>query len=90
MAKTEKLYGTGRRKKSIAGKASKDDVSGPVGIVKIVGDSYEQTKDYGAYYVFLQISYLVILFSVNLGVLNLLPFPALDGGRLVFLFIEVS
>lgn len=70
------------------GKASKDDVSGPVGIVKIVGDSYEQTKDYGAYYVFLQISYLVILFSVNLGVLNLLPFPALDGGRLVFLFIE--
>ena len=70
------------------GKASKDDVSGPVGIVKIVGDSYEETKDYGAYYVFLQIAYLTILFSVNLGVLNLLPFPALDGGRLVFLFIE--
>lgn len=70
------------------GRASKDDVSGPVGIVKIVGDSYEETKDYGAYYVFLQIAYLTILFSVNLGVLNLLPFPALDGGRLVFLFIE--
>lgn len=71
------------------GKADKDDVAGPVGIVKLVGDSYEETKDYGAYYVFLQISYLIILFSVNLGVINLLPFPALDGGRLVFLFIEV-
>lgn len=70
------------------GKVDKDDVAGPVGIVKIVGDSYEQTKPYGFYYVFLQISYLVILFSVNLGVVNLLPFPALDGGRLVFLFIE--
>lgn len=70
------------------GKADKDDVSGPVGIVKIIGDSYEETKDYGAYYVFLDIAYLIILFSVNLGVVNLLPIPALDGGRLVFLFIE--
>ena len=70
------------------GKANKDSVSGPVGIVKIVGDTYEETKDYGAYYVFLQIAYFIILLSVNLGVMNLLPFPALDGGRLVFLFIE--
>lgn len=70
------------------GKAGKDDVSGPVGIVKIVGDSYKETKDYGAYYVFLQIAYLTILLSANLGVVNLFPFPALDGGRLVFLFIE--
>ena len=70
------------------GKASKDDVSGPVGIVKIVGDSYEDSKEYGFKYVFLQIAYLVIILSVNLGIVNLLPFPALDGGRLVFLFIE--
>lgn len=70
------------------GKANKDDVSGPVGIVKIVGESYEATKDAGFYYVFLQISYLMILLSANLGVVNLLPFPALDGGRLVFLIIE--
>ena len=32
---------------------------------------------------------ITLLLSVNLGILNLLPFPALDGGRLVFLFIEV-
>lgn len=75
-------------KQIVTGKANKDDVAGPVGIVKVVGDSYEQTKDYGFKYVFLQISYLVILLSVNLGIVNLIPFPALDGGRLVFLFIE--
>lgn len=75
-------------KQIFTGKADKDSVSGPVGIVKIVGDSYEQTKDYGFKYVFLQIAYLVIILSVNLGIVNLLPFPALDGGRLVFLFIE--
>ncbi len=70
------------------GKASREDVSGPVGIVKLVGDSYNEAKQDGAYYVFLQLAYLTILLSVNLGVVNLLPFPALDGGRLVFLFIE--
>ena len=32
---------------------------------------------------------LAILLSANLGVMNLLPFPALDGGRLVFLVFEV-
>ena len=70
------------------GNASKDDVSGPVGIVKIVGDSYEASKEEGFREVFLQIAYLIIILSVNLGIVNLLPFPALDGGRLVFLFIE--
>ncbi|SEQ11603.1 regulator of sigma E protease [Lachnospiraceae bacterium RM5] len=70
------------------GKGTKDSVSGPVGIAKIVGDSYEATKDYGAYYVFLQIIYLMTIFSVNLGIVNLLPIPAVDGGRLLFLIIE--
>lgn len=71
------------------GKASVDDVSGPVGIVDIVGDTYKAAKQDGARYVFLNIAFLMVLFSTNLGVLNLLPFPALDGGRLVFLFLEV-
>lgn len=71
------------------GKASVDDVSGPVGIVDIVGDTYEAAKQDGARYVFLNIAFLMVLFSTNLGVLNLLPFPALDGGRLVFLVLEV-
>ena len=63
-------------------------MSGPVGIVKIVGDSYEASKEEGFREVFLQIAYLIIILSVNLGIVNLLPFPALDGGRLVFFFIE--
>lgn len=71
-----------------AGKVSKDDISGPVGIVNVIGDSYEQTKKEGAMAVLLQMSYITILLSANLGVMNLLPIPALDGGRLVFLIIE--
>ena len=70
------------------GKVSTNDVSGPVGLVSIVGDAYDQSKSIGYRAVFINIAYLVILFSVNLGVLNLFPLPALDGGRLVFLIIE--
>lgn len=72
----------------IGGKVSADDVSGPVGIVNAIGDTYEQSKEDGAFYVFLNMLNMSILLSANLGVMNLLPIPALDGGRLVFLIIE--
>lgn len=42
----------------------------------------------GLYYAFLNMLNWTILLSANLGVMNLIPFPALDGGRLVFLIIE--
>lgn len=71
-----------------SGKVSADDVSGPVGIVSAIGDTYEQSKADGAFYVFLNMINMSILLSANLGVMNLLPIPALDGGRLVFLIIE--
>lgn len=64
------------------------DLSGPVGIVKTVADTYEQSLADGLFYVFLNMLNIAILLSANLGVVNLLPLPALDGGRLVFLFIE--
>lgn len=70
------------------GKVSADEVSGPVGIVSAIGDTYEQSKQDGLYYVVLNMLNFAILLSANLGVMNLLPIPALDGGRLVFLFIE--
>lgn len=70
------------------GKVSADDVSGPVGIVSAIGDTYEQSKQDGLYYVILNMLNFAILLSANLGVMNLLPIPALDGGRLLFLFIE--
>ena len=57
-------------------------------IVKSIGDSYDASKADGYYYVFLNMINFSILLSANLGVMNLLPLPALDGGRLVFLIIE--
>lgn len=72
----------------IQGKVSRDDVSGPVGMAQTVTQIYDQSKPDGIYYILLNMMNFAILLSANLGVLNLLPFPALDGGRLVFLFIE--
>lgn len=72
----------------ITGKASVDEITGPVGIVNFVGDIVDETKDEGAGMVFLSLANFGILLSANLGVMNLLPLPALDGGRLVFLLIE--
>lgn len=72
------------------GGASVNDLSGPVGIVSVMGDVYEEsvTND-GYFYAFLNMLYFAVLLSANLGVMNLLPLPALDGGRLVFLIVEV-
>ena len=71
------------------GKAGVDDLSGPVGIVSAVGDAYDEASaSGGALEVFVTLMNLMILITANLGVINLLPFPALDGGRLVFLIIE--
>ena len=73
----------------IQGRLTLNDVSGPVGMVKIVDDTYEAVSPYGLSSVLLTMMELVILLSVNLGIMNLLPLPALDGGRLIFQFIEV-
>lgn len=72
----------------ITGDVGVDQLSGPVGIVNVVDDTYQQSKSYGAKVVFVQMLNIGILLSANLGVMNLLPLPALDGGRLVFLLIE--
>lgn len=72
----------------VRGQLTRNDVSGPVGIVKVVDETYEAVKDYGAINVALNMINIALLLSVNLGIINLLPLPALDGGRLVFLLIE--
>lgn len=64
------------------------DLSGPVGIVKTVGDQYNEAANYGIRVIFLTMLNWIILISANLGVMNLLPLPALDGGRLLFLIFE--
>ncbi len=64
----------------VTGKISMDAVSGPVGIAKQVGDAAN-----------IGITYLIgfaAMLSLNLAVLNLIPFPALDGGRIFILLIE--
>lgn len=73
----------------VTGKVGLDQMAGPVGIVNLVDDTYEVMKPAGMAIVFLNLMNIGILLSANLGVMNLLPIPALDGGRLVFLILEV-
>lgn len=80
----------------ITGQASMKQMSGPVGIVNMIGNSVSETASYGMQKsvgyavkaVIMQMLYMSVLLSANLGVMNLLPIPALDGGRLVFIIIE--
>lgn len=68
------------------GGASMRDLSGPVGIVSTItemGDQAESTGD-----AWRQIFYFAALIAVNLAVMNMLPFPALDGGRVFFLAVD--
>jgi len=72
----------------ITGQVGRNDISGPVGMAQTVNEIYTESKPDGIYYVWLNMLNFAILLSANLGVLNLLPLPALDGGRLIFLFVE--
>lgn len=73
----------------VTGGVSVNDLSGPVGIVQNMGEVYEEAvQTSGYYYAFLNMLNWTIMLSANLGVMNLLPIPALDGGRLVFLIVE--
>ena len=71
------------------GKVSTNDIAGPVRIVTIIDRTVEENTRYGFVTVVMNLLNLMVMFSANLGVMNLLPFPALDGGRLVFLFWEL-
>lgn len=64
----------------VTGRYGMEAVSGPVGVAEVVGDAAKMGLD--------NFLYIVTVLSVNLGVFNLIPFPALDGGRFLFLIIE--
>lgn len=64
-------------------------VSGPIGIVSMVGETIENGREQGVLTVLYYLSYWILLLSSSLGIMNLLPLPALDGGRLVFLILEL-
>jgi regulator of sigma E protease len=65
---------------AIRGEGDMNAITGPVGMVGIVGDAYE--------FGFVYLLTFAALISINLAIINLFPFPALDGGRLFFLLIE--
>ena len=74
----------------LQGQVKSDEVAGPVGIaVNVVGKTYDVTKEYGWQTVLVNMLNIVLLLTINLGIINLLPLPALDGGRLIFLLVEV-
>lgn len=72
----------------VTGQVGVKDLSGPVGIVHVVDDTYKAAAPEGMKVVILNLLNFAILLSANLGVINMLPIPALDGGRFVFLLIE--
>ena len=57
-------------------------------MVDAIGSAYEESRDEGALIVWMNLLNMAVLLSANLGVMNLLPLPALDGGRIVFLLLE--
>ena len=64
-------------------------VAGPVQIVTMVGETVEEGREQGPVAVLFVISNWILLLSASLGIMNLLPIPALDGGRLLFLLVEL-
>ena len=66
--------------KMLSGNMGTDNLSGPIGIAKMAGETAQAG--------FLPFMYLMALLSISLGVLNLLPIPALDGGQLTLLGVE--
>ena len=75
-------------KELVTGSLGVKDLSGPVGVVDAIGTTYKESKSEGPLMLWMNMLNIAVLLSANLGVMNLLPFPALDGGRLVFLIVE--
>ena len=69
----------------VSGEASVNDLSGPVGIVELMAETGEQAESTSD--AFFDIAYLGAFIAVNLAVMNLLPIPALDGGRVFLLLV---
>ena len=73
----------------VSGDVGRDDVMGPVRMVATMDENVDQAMDYGLMVSLLTLFDMMILISGSLGAMNLLPVPALDGGRLIFIIIEM-
>lgn len=74
-------------KQIVTGKISKDEVSGPIGVVTAINESTQQAESTSD--AVFNLVYMTALITINLGIFNLLPIPGLDGGRLLFCFVEL-
>ncbi|MCI8553653.1 MAG: RIP metalloprotease RseP [Clostridiales bacterium] len=73
----------------ITGKYGLNDLSGPVGVVDAIGDAALPSTPGGGFQIDWEtLIMMAVMITVNVGIFNLLPLPALDGGRLIFLIIE--
>lgn len=72
----------------VSGQFSFKDISGPVGAASAITQVASKGLENSFLSAFNNILYMMMVISVNLGVFNMLPFPALDGGRFLFLLIE--
>lgn len=72
----------------LRGRVPVSDLSGPIGIVSEIGSAVEEGIKTGEAGIIRLLS-LAVLLTVNLGIFNLLPIPALDGGRILFVLIEM-
>ena len=73
----------------VTGKFSLNDMSGPIGIasaISTVASESLETSGFGG--AVMSIIYVMMIITINLGIINMLPFPALDGGRFILLLIE--
>lgn len=70
-------------------KLSVDEVTGPIGLTTVIGSTYKESIKYSIATAVKTMANMVALLSANLGIMNLLPIPALDGGRFIFLLIEL-
>ncbi len=68
--------------------ADPEDYGGPITIIQTVGESYEAGLSYSFWAAMQNLMQIGAILSANLGVMNLFPIPALDGGRLLFIGIE--
>lgn len=73
----------------IRGKLGANEISGPVGTVAVMGSAINEASSVSFASMIYTLITLIVLISANLGVMNLLPIPALDGGRIVFAAIEM-
>lgn len=73
----------------VTGKLGMEQLTGPIGLAPVVNEQYENAMAVSFWSMLLTMLNIMGLLSANIGVFNLLPIPALDGGRIVFMLVEV-